>query len=118
MNKKKKEFFRQYLNKMLEELESGVKETVNIMALDEETFPDPNDRASLESDRNRDLRIRDRERKLVPKIRKALQRIEDSTYDVCEECGETISEQRLKARPVTTLCIKCKEEQEKQEKIR
>lgn len=101
---------------MLTELETGVKETVNVMALDEETFPDPNDRASLESDRNRDLRIRDRERKLIPKIRTALERIENNTYDVCEECGENISEQRLKARPVTTLCIKCKEEQEKQEK--
>ena len=85
---------------------------------DEKTnVPDPTDRASLESDRNFELRIRDRERKLINKIREALQRIDDGEFGECEECGDDISEARLKARPVTTLCIECKTEQERKEKI-
>ena len=85
---------------------------------DDDTFPDPNDRATLESDRNFVLRIRDRERKLKSKVEKALERLENGTFGICEECSGEISEGRLKARPVTTLCIQCKEEQEKQEKAR
>jgi DnaK suppressor protein len=64
------------------------------------------------------LRIRDRERKLISKIKEALERIEDGTYGYCEACGEPIGEKRLRARPVTTLCIDCKARQEKQEKVR
>ncbi|HEU0265770.1 MAG TPA: RNA polymerase-binding protein DksA, partial [Geobacterales bacterium] len=79
-------------------------------------FPDPNDRASQESDRTFELRIRDRERRLLAKIREALERIDDGTFGICEECGEEISEPRLRARPVTTLCIDCKMEEERQEK--
>jgi DnaK suppressor protein len=85
---------------------------------DEKTnFPDPTDRASLESDRNFELRIRDRERKLISKIREALDRIEAGEFGECEDCGDQIGVARLKARPVTTLCIECKTEQERQEKI-
>jgi len=80
-------------------------------------FPDPTDRASLESDRNFELRIRDRERKLINKIREAVERLDEGEYGVCESCGEDIGEARLRARPVTTLCIECKTEQERQEKI-
>jgi DnaK suppressor protein len=83
-----------------------------------DTFPDPTDRATLETDRNFMLRIRDRERKLISKIKEALERIEDGTYGLCEACGEPISEKRLLARPVTTLCIECKARQEKQERVR
>jgi DnaK suppressor protein len=75
-------------------------------------FPDPTDRASMESDRSFTLRIRDRERKLIAKIEEALRRLEDGSYGVCEECGEKIGAARLKARPVTTLCIDCKSVQE------
>jgi DnaK suppressor protein len=85
---------------------------------DEKTnFPDPTDRASLESDRNFELRIRDRERKLINKIREAIERLDEGEYGICESCGEEIGEARLRARPVTTLCIECKTEQERQEKI-
>jgi DnaK suppressor protein len=85
---------------------------------DEKTnFPDPTDRASLESDRNFELRIRDRERKLIMKIREAIERIDEGAFGICESCEEEISEARLRARPVTTLCIECKTEQERQEKI-
>jgi DnaK suppressor protein len=85
---------------------------------DEKTnFPDPTDRAALESDRNFELRIRDRERKLIMKIREALARIDAGEFGICESCQEDISDARLRARPVTTLCIECKTEQERQEKI-
>jgi DnaK suppressor protein len=81
----------------------------------DESFADPGDRASWESESTRDLRIRDRERKLVEKIDEALARIVDGTFGECEECGELIGIGRLRARPVTTYCIACKEEQEAEE---
>lgn len=81
----------------------------------EETLADPTDRAALESDRNFLLRMRDRERKLLSKIGEAFARIEDGSYGRCEECGGEIGIERLKARPVTTLCIACKSAQEVRE---
>ncbi len=80
-------------------------------------FPDPTDRASLESDRNFLLRIKDRERKLIQKVKEALDRIDNGTFGICESCGRPISEKRLMARPVTTLCIECKTETEHQEQV-
>jgi DnaK suppressor protein len=79
-------------------------------------FPDPTDRASLESDRNFLLRIKDRERKLIMKVKEALDRIDNGTFGICESCGRPISEKRLEARPVTTQCIDCKTEDEKKER--
>jgi len=79
-------------------------------------FPDPTDRASLESDRNFLLRIKDRERKLITKVKEALDRIDDGTFGICESCGRPISEKRLMVRPVTTQCIDCKTEEEKRER--
>jgi DnaK suppressor protein len=81
----------------------------------EEAYADPTDRAALESDRNFLLRMRDRERKLLTKITEAFARIEDGSYGQCEECGGEIGIERLKARPVTTLCIACKSAQEARE---
>ncbi len=112
------EFFKNLLEQRKAALANGASDTVGEMNDDDETFPDPNDRASLESDRNFTLRIRDRERKLISKIDKAMQRIEDGSFGICEECGCEISARRLEARPVTTLCIACKEEQERKEKAR
>jgi len=83
-----------------------------------ETRADPADRASLESDRNFLLRMKDRERKLLAKIDEAFARIEDGSYGRCEECGLEIGLERLKARPVTTLCISCKSSQEARERQR
>ena len=83
-----------------------------------EVFADPADRATAESDRSFTLRIRDRERRLIRKIQSALQRIEDGSYGICEECGEDIGVPRLKARPVTRLCINCKAKQEEDETLR
>jgi len=79
-------------------------------------FPDPTDRASLESDRNFLLRIKDRERKLIMKVKEALDRIDNGTFGICESCGRPISEKRLMVRPVTTQCIDCKTEEEKKER--
>jgi len=80
-------------------------------------FPDPTDRASLESDRNFLLRIKDRERKLITKVKEALDRIDNGTFGICDSCGKSISEKRLMVRPVTTLCIECKTEREHQEQV-
>ncbi len=83
-----------------------------------EMFADPADRATVESDRAFTLRIRDRERKLIKKILDALTRMENGTFGVCEECGDEIGVARLKARPVTRLCINCKSKQEEDEGLR
>lgn len=111
-------YFKEILEQRLRELIEEAEKTVTGMTDEGETFPDPTDRASLESDRNFMLRIRDRERKLITKIREALQRIEDGSFGICEACGDEIGIERLKARPVTTLCIDCKRRQEAIEKIR
>ena len=118
MDEQTLEFFRQLLMQRRQDLTEGATDTVSEMTDEDDTFPDPNDRATLESDRNFTLRIRDRERKLIVKIDKALQRITDGEFGICEECGEEIGVERLKVRPVTTLCIACKQEQEIQEKAR
>ncbi len=84
----------------------------------EAVFPELGDQASAEIDRNFMLRLKGRERKLLKKIDQALEKIEGNTYGICEACGEEINIKRLKARPVTTMCIECKTEQEEEEKLR
>jgi DnaK suppressor protein len=117
MDQKISKEFSLLLQQQLDELLLEAGKTATDMADEKINFPDPTDRASLESDRNFELRIRDRERKLIAKIREAIERIEDGTYGLCESCEEEIGLARLKARPVTTMCIDCKTEQERQEKI-
>jgi DnaK suppressor protein len=111
VNKKHLELFRHLLKERIDELRSEAGKTVETMD-DDENFPDPSDRATMESNRNSILRIRDRERKLIFKLQEALQRLDDGEFGICEECGEAIGIERLKARPVTTLCIECKSNQE------
>lgn len=118
MDKDKLEHFRSILNGKLEELLSGADKAVSGMSEKEENFPDPTDRASLETDRNFLLRVKDRERKLISKVKEALERIDDGSFGVCELCGECISDKRLEARPVTTCCIECKKEEEELEKAK
>lgn len=84
--------------------------------LDADDLPDEIDQASSEYLQSFSLRLRDREKFFLQKIDKALAKIEAGDFGVCEVCSEEISVKRLEARPVTTLCIRCKEEQEKQEK--
>jgi len=116
MDAEQRELYRQLLLDEMKGLLSEADKTVHEMADDAAHFPDPTDRATQESDRTFELRIRDRERKLVNKIKEALERLDDGTFGICEECGEEIGEGRLKARPVTTLCINCKMEAEEKEK--
>ncbi len=116
MKQKDLDFFKELLAKRLEDLLNQADDTVSGMTTPKENFPDPTDRASHESDRNFMLRIRDREHKLIKKIKKALERIENGTFGICETCEEEISIKRLKARPVTTQCFDCKSKEEALEK--
>ena len=84
----------------------------------QEELSDTGDQASAVANQNFILRLKEREQKLLKKIEEALDRIDRGTYGICEECGERIGLKRLKARPVTTLCIECKTEQENEEKSR
>ncbi len=111
------EYFRHLLNQMLIEAQRNGDSTLEEMTDNHASYADPSDRATAESDRSFTLRIRDRERKLITKIQDALKRMDDGEYGICEECGEEISLARLKARPVTTLCVSCKARQEEGEKI-
>jgi DnaK suppressor protein len=97
-------------------LSEGDKTLGNGLQQSPDDLPDFADQSSFESDRNFLLRLRDRERKLLAKIDDALQRIEDGSFGICEECGKEIGIKRLKARPVVTLCIECKTKQEEEEK--
>ena len=118
MDQKDLEYFRNLLTNMLEEAQKKGDTTLEERSGTSENFADPADRATAESDRAFTLRIRDRERRLIKKVKEALQRIDDGTYGICEECGEEISLSRLKARPVTRLCINCKANQEEEESQR
>jgi DnaK suppressor protein len=107
--------------KILEEnkrvvLNSAKKTLSEELVYDTDDLPDEIDQASSEYNQSLAARLRDREKFLLKKIEDALSRIESNTYGICEICEEDISIKRLEARPVTTMCIRCKEEQEKQEK--
>jgi DnaK suppressor protein len=117
MDQEKLLYFKGLLEGQLRILIQEAEKTVNGMVQERNgDFPDPTDRASLESDRNFLLRIKDRERKLITKVKEALERIDTGTYGICESCGKPISEKRLIARPVTTECIECKTEEEQKER--
>jgi DnaK suppressor protein len=109
------EYFRSLLTDRLNELLKHADSTVTGMTQPKENFADPTDRASHEAERSFELRIRDREHKLIKKVKKALERIENGTFGRCETCEEEISIERLKARPVTTQCIECKTREEDME---
>ncbi len=112
------EFFTKVLNQMLEETQQNGDLTLEYLTESSKSFADPADKATAESDRSFTLRIRDRERRLINKIYEAQNNIKNGTYGICEECGENIGVPRLKARPVTTLCVDCKARQEEGEDIK
>lgn len=116
MRKDKQAYFKKKLEDMSRNILSEAEKTLTEMLDNNDNYPDPTDRASAEENRNFELRIRDRERKLLSKIKAAIERINGGTYGICERCDEEISIKRLEARPVTTLCVKCKTEQEQHEK--
>jgi DnaK suppressor protein len=108
--------FRQILQAWKRELMEEVDRTVHHMQDEAANFPDPNDRATQESEFSMELRTRDRERKLIKKIDEALARLESGDYGYCESCGIEIGIRRLEARPTATLCIDCKTLDEIREK--
>jgi DnaK suppressor protein len=108
--------FRQILLAWQQELMEEVDRTVHHMKDEAANFPDPNDRATQESEFGLELRTRDRERKLLKKIEQALARIDDGTYGFCSETGEEIGLRRLEARPVATLTVEAQERRELAEK--
>ena len=110
------DYFKALLTERLNELLSHADTTVTDMTQPKENFADPTDRASHEADRTFELPVRYREHKLIKKIKKALEGIENGTFGQCESCEEDISIERLKARPVTTQCITCKTREENMEK--
>ena len=110
------EHFRRILMAWKQELMEEVDRTVHHMKDEAANFPDPNDRATQESEFGLELRTRDRERKLLKKIDDALKRIEDGTYGYCLETGEEIGLRRLEARPVATLTVEAQERRELAEK--
>ncbi|MBB6091916.1 DnaK suppressor protein [Povalibacter uvarum] len=116
MNKEQLDHFRNILETWKRDLMQEVDRTVLHMKDEAANFPDPNDRATQESEFSLELRTRDRERKLIRKIDEALKRIEDGSYGYCNETGEEIGVKRLEARPVATLSIEAQERRERREK--
>ncbi len=112
MNADQEAHFRALLSAWRQSLMEEVDRTVGHMKVDSVHCPDPNDRATQESDMELELRTRERERKLLSKINKALHKLDDHEYGYCEECGVEIGVGRLDARPTADLCITCKTRQE------
>jgi DnaK suppressor protein len=117
MNKAQLKKFKILLEAKRDEIVKKAKQTLNEdMALDANDLPDEMDLASSEYLQSFTFRLRGREKSFLDKIEKALHKIEDGTFGRCEECDEEIQVKRLEARPETTLCIRCKEDQERVEK--
>ncbi|HEX3208082.1 MAG TPA: RNA polymerase-binding protein DksA [Geminicoccaceae bacterium] len=116
MNDTQREYFRRKLLNWREEILRGSNETLRQLKEEDNRVADMSDWASHETERNFQLRARDRERKLLSKIDDALRRIEDGTYGYCEETQEPIGLRRLEARPIATLSIEAQERHERREK--
>ncbi len=116
MNESQRAHFKDILKSWKADLMHEVDRTVHHMQDDAANFPDPNDRATQESEFSLELRTRDRERKLIKKIDEALKELEAGDYGYCESCGIEIGIRRLEARPTATLCIDCKTLDEIREK--
>ena len=118
MNAKQKEYFRQKLLAWKAEVIEQTKETVAFLQQENVSYPDPADTAAANADRQLELRTRDRLRKLVNQIDKALKRIEDGTYGYCQETGDPIRIKRLDVRPTAKLSLEAQEMHEKGERVR
>jgi len=119
LTKKELAAFEEQLSAWKAELEESQNDTMHQMHEQETTaFPDPADQAAAETDLSFDIRIKSRELKLIHKIEETLYRLREGDFGICDACGGDISVKRLQARPVTTLCIDCKTEQEQAEKTR
>ena len=114
MDKAELEKFKSILERQLHQLQNDFGREMHSMG--SPALADINDQATLESERSFELRIKDRERKLIGKVQEALRKVHDGSYGVCESCGEDINVKRLQARPVTSFCINCKAEMEAEER--
>ena len=108
MGPEQKAHFQRILRTWRQQLEAEINRTVDEMQRNADSFADPNDRATQTEDFNLQLRTRDRERRLVAKIDKTLERMERDDYGYCDNCGVEIGIRRLEARPTASLCIECK----------
>jgi len=108
--------FESLLKNWRDELKTSLNRSILDMQEEPGVFADPNDQASIETERDFDIRIKDRERRLIRKVEQAMCRLKEGEYGVCDGCGTDIAYKRLLARPVTTLCIECKVEQEQGER--
>lgn len=118
LTEEKKCYFKELLNQRLEDLIAELNKPVSDITELKDKHYDLVDQAMVEADIDFSFRLRERQGKLLDKIKSALERLEQGFYGICEECGEEIGEKRLEARPVTTLCINCKKKQEADEKLR
>jgi len=118
MNEKQVQHFKNILLEWKRSLMEEVDRTVHHMQDDAANFPDPNDRATQESEFSMELRARDRERKLIKKIDESMSHLDSDDFGYCEACGVEIGVKRLEARPTATLCIDCKILDEIREKQR
>jgi DnaK suppressor protein len=117
VNKATLKKFRTLLTDKRDEILKKAKQTLEQdMTLDTDDLPDEMDLASSEYLQSFTFRLRGREKSFLEKIEKGLRKLDEGTFGICEECGEEISVKRLEARPETTLCIRCKEDQERMEK--
>ncbi|MWP49432.1 RNA polymerase-binding protein DksA [Gilliamella sp. Lep-s21] len=116
MNPKQLKHFKLILEAWLAQLQDEMGKTVSHMQDEAANFPDPADRATQEEEFSLELRARDRERKLIKKIKKTLKKIENDDFGYCESCGVEIGIRRLEARPTADLCIDCKTLAELREK--
>jgi DnaK suppressor protein len=116
MNERQREYFRRKLNGWREEILRGSNVTLRQLKEEDNRVADMSDSASFETERNFQLRARDRERKLLSKIDEALKRLDDGSYGYCEETQEPIGLRRLEARPIATLSIEAQERHERREK--
>ena len=118
MNQEETDYFKNMLQNELDELlaKAGIT-VVELIGSVYTNEADPLDRATEEDARNRQLRIRGRESRLIAKIKKSLQAIDEGTYGICEDCEEPIAIARMNARPVTSYCIDCKTKQETFERV-
>jgi DnaK suppressor protein len=117
MNERQREYFRRKLVAWKEEILRAARETIQNLQSEPTPNADLADRATTESERQLELRTRDRQRKLIAKIDSALRRLEDGSYGFCEETGEPISLKRLDARPIATLSIEAQERHERRERV-
>ena len=118
LNKKELKKFQELLEEKRKAVLERARQMLSVenMALDTNDLPDEMDLASSEYLQSFEFRLRGREKSLLSKLDLALKKIDDGTFGVCEVCEEPIGKKRLEARPETTLCIKCKEDQEREER--